>query len=284
MSHTYPPVTLLNTEVRMIGSSNVDQEFKILIRLPPDYAESDATYPTIYLTDANIHFGTVAEFIARLTFAQEIPEMIIVGIGYPIDNLMDVVGLRWKDLTPTKDLEEDKKAGEYYKNVEQMTFSSGGGESFLTFIRDDLIPFIDAEYRTEPADRTIVGHSFGGLFALYSLFQQPAIFNRYIVSSPSLWWDNRVVFTYESKFAEDRSQLPVKLFLSVGKLEEDSESHRDSSLYQFTALLKSRNYESLEMEMVTFDKETHWSVTAASLSRGLRTVFRKDDSSKNNSQ
>jgi predicted alpha/beta superfamily hydrolase len=125
-------------------------------------------------------------------------------------------------------------------------------------------------------DRTIAGVSLGGLFPLYVLFYAPETFNRYIAVSPSLWWNDRVILEYEEEFADKHSDLPAKLFLSVGGLEE--EQYPDlgmvSSLKEFHERLEDRNYAGLEMEMVVMEDETHHSVFPSAFSRGLRTVFR----------
>jgi uncharacterized protein len=277
----YPRVSIPNTEVHIFKSSNVDQEFEISVCLPHDYTASNKSYPTVYLLDANFYFATVTDFFPLLTFFSEIPEMIIVGIGYPTIDFFDVVEARYRDFLPTHDAAEDHAAQERAKSggYRPMKVSSGGGENFLTFIREELIPFIDTEYRTNPADKTIAGHSHGGLFVIYTLFQQPTIFTRYIATSPSLAWHNRVAFTIEQDFYQSNSTLEAKLFLSAGGLEEDLRDKMVSNLYQFHSLLKSRNYAGLEMEMVIFDNETHISVVPVSLSRGLKYVFRKTDNS-----
>jgi len=118
-------------------------------------------------------------------------------------------------------------------------------------------------------DRTIAGVSLGGLFPLYVLFHAPETFNRYIAVSPGLVWDDQVTFEYEEEFAKKHSDLPVKLFLSVGGLEGGSVI----SLGRLHRRLEDRNYAGLEMEMVVMEDETHLSVFPGAFSKGLRTVF-----------
>src|ERR1700730_10304897 len=91
----------------------------------------------------------------------------------------DAIKLRVRDFTPTKTSE---------------AANSGGAAAFLDFLEYELIPFVDRTYRTIPSDRGLLGHSHGGLFAIYALEQQPALFQRIVAASPALSWDNRLLF------------------------------------------------------------------------------------------
>ncbi len=70
-----------------------------------------------------------------------------------------------------------------------------------------MIPFIDQPYRTIPGDRTIVGHSIGGFFGSYVLFQHPQLFAKYLIVSPSLRYTNDMIFQYEAEFARTHKAL-----------------------------------------------------------------------------
>ncbi len=145
--------------------------------------------------------------------------MVIVGIGYPVNDFRQALGLRTRDLTPTKD---DAWIEGLLKLMQGdfTTGGSGGADNFLKFIREELKPFIKANYRIDAHDSSILGHSFGGLFGLYALLQAPNTFNCYIISSPSIWWDPEAVFEYEENLASKHSDLPAKVFISAGTLEE----------------------------------------------------------------
>ena len=185
-------------------------------------------------------------------------ETVISEVSVTVQVTRVVQVTRLQDLTPT-----------------QTEAGTGKAEEFLRFIQKDLIPYVDANYRTEPTDRTIVGQSLAGLFSLYALFHAPETFNRYVVSSPSLWWDNRVAFEYEEEFAREHSELPVKLFLSVGELEEQEWPGIGmvSNVQDLHKKLEDRNYAGLEMHMVLLEDETHSSVFPSAFTKGLKTVF-----------
>ena len=224
MSTTYPQVTIPNTEVRMLSSSHADQEFKIKVGLPLSYSHTDLTYPVLYVLDPDIAFGTVAETAFLLQLGRELPELLLVGIGYPVESAFGTFGLRCRDLTPTEDnewLEEFLK----HMPVPMESRGTGGADDFLRFVRKELTPFVNANYRADPEDSALLGHSFGGLFALYALFHQPDTFKRYIIGSASTKWDNDVIFGYETDYAANNTDLPAKVFMSIGSLEEEAGQH-----------------------------------------------------------
>ena len=99
----FPAATLPNTEVRSLSSAKVDQEFRIFVALPASYRTSAESYPVLYVTDADGIFGLVTETVRFLQMGREVPEMVIVGIGYPVKDFQEVLGYRTRDLTPTED-------------------------------------------------------------------------------------------------------------------------------------------------------------------------------------
>ena len=245
------------TEVRSLQSSTIDRDYTIYVALPVSYSSKTSdTYPVVYLLDADLWFGAVTDPTRLLHWEGELPELIVVGIGYGISwsDPDEFQRLRNIDLTPT--------------SVETSP-GSGGAEEFLRFIQEELFPFINSNYRTKPVDRTVAGLSDGALFSLYTLFHSPETFNRYIAVSPHLAWDDRVIFQYEDRFAKKNAELPAKLFLAVGSLDRDFAF----DLRDFHMRLEGRSYADLELFMVEIEEETHLSVFPGAFSRGLRTVF-----------
>ncbi|MCP4610928.1 MAG: alpha/beta hydrolase, partial [Planctomycetes bacterium] len=212
------------------------------------------TYPVIYVLDGNAWFGMTTTITQMLAFGKELSEMIVVGIGYPTDEIKEILVLREIDLTPSK-----------------VKTDSGGAEQFLEFLEKDVTPYVDITYRTKTSDRTLMGKSHGGLFALYALFHKPDLFKRYIVMSPTLWWDEGVIFEYEEAFAAQHAKLPVKLFLSVGEKEPEVNYRMVSNLKKLQAKLESRQYNGLDVTMIIMEDETHFSVTPGAISKGIIT-------------
>lgn len=243
-SETYEPVTIPRTEVRNITSEYVDQDFRLSIALPSSYENSDITYPVLYLLDPIWTFGA-ATSIRAMGELHGLPEIIIVGIGYPIDAY--VFELRERDYAREAD-------------------------NFLQFIDEELIPFIDSNYRTQPSERAIAGLSFGGYFALYTLFNNPEIFNRYIAISSPIDLELPGIDTiiqYEQEFADNPSPLFAKLFLSNGTVNDLP----SETLQSFANNLEDRNYLGLEITTVIFEDATHQTVMPAALARGMTEIY-----------
>lgn len=273
-----PQATLKETEVRYIKSSYVVQEYEIFIAYPKSYANQEAKdkkFPVIYLLDANWYFGTICETTRLFSFCGSIPEVIIVGIGYPVSpmlekSILEVYGLRGRDLTPAIDKTWEEE------NREEMGMDfigSGGAEPFLNFLENELIPLVDSEYRTDSTKRIIAGFSLGALFVIYTMLAKPKLFFGYIASSPSLWFKDRFIFSIEENYAQNHKDLQSNLYISVGQNEEDSESGMVSNMFQLTAKIESREYESLRIKNHLFENLDHCESGMPGIQYGIKWVF-----------
>jgi len=250
-----PPVTIANSEQFKLFSVNTQQEYKIYVHLPMSYSSGDATYPVIYGLDADIGFGSAAEIATLLPVRNEMPELIVVGIAYGAYPGQEGNN-RTRDFTPTA--------------VSDFP-SSGGAEKFLQFLRDELIPVTDTKYRTKPADRTLSGASLGGLFSLYVLFEHPGIFNRYKISSPSIWWDNDVTLEFEKKYANNHTDLPARVFISVGDVEGTA-----GVWEKMVQVMEERNYPNLKLTSMMFEDAPHLTACMLAGVRGLKAIFSEE--------
>ena len=112
-----------------------------------------------------------------------------------------------------------------------------------------------------------MGSSLGGLFTLYAMFQQTELFNRCVLTSPALRWDNGIIYAYEKKYAEKKSPLPVRLFIGIGELEEFVDFQK------FIDQLKVRNYAGFELQTRVCENTGHSGSKAEGYTRGLQAVF-----------
>lgn len=191
--------------VDSVRSAVLNETRKIWIYVPNRNSNSiygAQNYPVIYLLDAEAHFHSVTGLIHQLSAANGnsiCPEMIVVGI--PNTD-------RTRDLTPTHSLmgPEGKELG--------FLATSGGGENFTAFLEKELIPYIDAHYPTAP-HRMLIGHSFGGLFAINALVHHPMLFNSYVSIDPSLWWDHQKLLNQASDVLQSNKLKGRTLFLGV---------------------------------------------------------------------
>jgi len=259
--------SIIATENHRLTSKHVDQVFSIDVWTPIGIP---GPHPIVYALDGNGYFGMAAQTVGPLVFGGELPPMILVGIGYEVVSPMDVVTLRTRDLLPT-----------YVEGfAERMAAQGlplpdgvrpGGADAFLTFINDELKPFIESNYPVDRDDQTLVGDSYGGTFATHVLLNSTDSFDRYVLGSPTLNWDDGILFGDLSAYADVNRALPVKLFLSAGELE--IENGILAATERMIAAIEAEKFEGLELKTHIFPDETHNSVIGATLSRGLRAVF-----------
>ena len=201
---SYPTVGLSSTQVRAVTSAVLARDYRIYVSLPWSYGSTEKRYPTLYVTDADERFGFDRGAYQDLHADQEIPELVVVGIAYGTD--LPGASPAWSS----------RRTREFTPSAAKDSPGSGEAAQFSRFIREELIPFIDANYRTDRTDRTLTGGSLGGLFTIYVMLQTPNAFQHYIARSPSLWWDNGMMFALEQTYAATHRDLPVTLHTSMG--------------------------------------------------------------------
>jgi hypothetical protein len=221
------------------------------------------------MVDAITDFGIVTGTLRTLTFLNDVPEVVVVGIGYPVENLKDTTGFRTRDLTPTETDWYETRLVSFIPDAPKDA-GSGGAANFLRFIREELMPFVNSAYRVKPEDNAFMGYSLGGLFALYVLFNQPDTFTCYLAGDPSLWWDDGILFNMVKEFASRDSELSAKVFLSISG--SDAE-YMIADMYKMADALRSSKHKNLELKTRFFDGEIHTSCYPAFVSWGLRMAW-----------
>jgi hypothetical protein len=257
-------VVLHHTSVINITANSNDVTYPIFVCLPGSYDYSNKTYPVIYMLDAYSSFGIMTQMQHLLAFDKELPEAIIVGISSK-GGSKDFIYNRARDYTPTF-IPQDSLPS----SVRLMTPASGGASKFLQFIKDQLIPAIETKYRTDRNDKTLVGHSYGGLFCFYTLFSDPMLFNRYVILSPALLWDNDFVLREENDFSKLHKSLNVRIYTAVGSLEPD---YILTEWQKLISAILSRNYSGLSLKDEILPNETHYTMIPFMSTHGLKYVF-----------
>jgi hypothetical protein len=248
-------VSLPGTEVRQIESAETGRSYDIYIRPPDDYTkDKNKQYPILYVLDGQWDFKLLDSIYGGLYYDGYVPEMIIVGITYSGDS-PDYGSLRAMDYTPVHD---------------PSISGSGDAPKFLAFLKKELFPLIESNYRVDASQRVLMGHSFGGTFSLYALFTEPELFSGYVVGSPAVPYGGQFAFEQEAEYAGSHKDLPVKLFLFAGT--EESLAYPDE---KFMQVLRDRNYPGLQMETLMLEGERHAGVKPEGFNRGLRFIFQK---------
>ena len=214
----------------------------------------------IYVLDADYSFAIARNVVEHLSDRNDLPQSIIVGIAY--GGPPAYRRHRTRDYTPTH-----VPTGGYGPSYQAV---SGGGSTFYRFISTELIPFVHREYEAGSA-RVLVGHSFGGLFASWVFLTDPHRFHGYVIVSPSLWYDDGMIFELEDRAAP--VETPTRMFLTVGSREVNSEHDMVGDLRRFARELEERSTTNLRMQWDIAENETHNSVFPGAVSTGLRFVL-----------
>jgi uncharacterized protein len=147
---------------------------------------------------------------------------------------------------------------------------SGGAGAFLDFLREEAIPFVEARYRTDPGNRGIWGHSLGGLFAAYTLLNSPGTFQRYLVSSPSLAWDDRLLVQEASSFASTGGPIGARVYSAFGAEEPESAI---ATWREFFTALESIDHPGLSTRAVLIPDTDHMTILPTAFVRGMAYLY-----------
>jgi predicted alpha/beta superfamily hydrolase len=249
---SYPPHTIPGSEVRVLPVNAAGRHYQLSVGLPASYAdETSRRYPVVYVTDGYWDFEKLDAIRGALVFDKVVPEFIIVGLGYAGENL-DYGTLRGWELSPVR-LADDSKTGH--------------AAEFLATIETEIIPFVESEYRADPAHRLLAGASLGGLFTLYSMYSKPDLFSAWVAVTPAVALNDDWLLGYEQEFARDGRQLRGRLFVSMG--ENESPGYL-SAILRYNSRVAARRYPDLAYRFRIIDGERHAGMQLESYTRGLR--------------
>ena len=278
-----PKAIIENTEVYKLKSDIVGDIFEITVMKPEDV--SDEPLPVIYLTDANNSLGTGCDVVNLLMLGGEIPPVILVAVGYPLEgDFNNFIKLRTRDFSPSLCKWQTPMQAELAEmSVEDI--ACGGAPKFLNFLTTELREFIGSKYNISD-DSTYIGDSMGGLFGVYTLFHKPDSFKRYVIGSPWICWDYPLCFEYEKKYSENHNDLSAIVYMATGgdehilypnlpdaivPLFKDAKTQEYSR--EIFKLLENRNYPSLNFRGKILDDETHFTMVSSIIGKGLKSVF-----------
>ncbi len=250
-------------EIREIDSKILSERRTLNIYLPQSYKANDTIkYPVIYLLDgaADEDFIHVAGLVQYNTFPwiNRIPESIVVGIANTN---------RKRDFTSPATIDI----------LKQQIPNNGGSEKFISFLEKELQPFIDKHYRTSNS-KTIIGQSLGGLLATEILFTQPMLFNKYIIISPSLWWNDGALLKTNPALLEDTFSKQTDIYIGVGK--EGLSPFFDNHVMEVDANLlfdkiKSGKSKAVKVHFDYLPEEDHATVTHPAIFNAFRILYPK---------
>jgi predicted alpha/beta superfamily hydrolase len=234
---------------KVVHSTILNEDRNVYIFLPEGYSRSADRYPVLYMlysVASDFHFNTGV--VAGLSRMRMIPKMITVAFD---------LGDGQRDLTPTPSTAYGP--------------TSGGADDFLKFIKDELIPFIEKDYRTA-SERLFWSHSIGGLFGVYVLLKEPSVFHSVLVSSPWMVYDGdqKYILKNTESFLKKRKAQTNFLYVCVG-----NEQNLIPEIEAFLGILEKNKPEGLTWKYVKMPEENHMSILARSLIEGLRAFASK---------
>jgi len=246
--------------------SKILNEKRIVYIHVPD-GDKNQHYPVLYILDGETHFQSAVAIVEQISGI--VPDMVIVGITNTN---------RERDLTPTH-VNPDRiiNAGDAAK--------SGGGENFMGFIQNELIPYVDAHYPTTTY-RVFSGHSLGGLAVVNAFFNHTSLFNAYIAIDPSLWWDGRrwidqaekrlpdLNFSNKSLFVALANNLPAGLDTLSVLRDTGINTSFSRSVLNFAHILQNTKPEGLHFGSKFYLNEWHGSVELNAEYDALRYLFK----------
>ncbi|MEN9570600.1 MAG: hypothetical protein RL172_1831 [Bacteroidota bacterium] len=244
----------ISNNVITISSKILNQQRKIYVHLPKhDSTDKGNTYPVLYLLDGENHFHIVSAYIDYLSYWNVIPKTIVVGI---------ISSDRKKDLTPSHSLLNfDGKIDSAYK-------TTGGNEQFLQFIQQELMPYVQANYKPG-AFKILAGHSFGGITAINCMLTHPTMFDAYIAVSPSLWWDDKYTLKLTAQKLKELSTFNKTFFYSTGN---EGGSFR-GDLQILNSLIIQLDLKGFKHKFIDYPNESHMTEPIPAYYDALRFIF-----------
>lgn len=243
----------ISAKVHKIKSKALGEEYELLVHLPENYSK-EKMLPVVFVLDGRDAFPFAVEYLklVRIECEKQQPILVAVSDGTKIG---EKGNKRSRDYTPT---------------VSTVSWAQGGGGAakFLEFLEKEALPFVEQNYSASK-DRAIYGHSYGGLFVAYALLNKPELFNKALLGSPALYYDNEMIFKTEAEFAKTRKDLPVQIFLTAGEKEDWAVEGNQ----KFVETLAKRNYPNLKIESLKLAKVGHLTGSPIALMQSLNWAF-----------
>lgn len=246
-------------------------DYSVYVRPPVGYAPEKDPCPVVLTLDADYSFPIACMQIEHLAARMDQgPNAMVVSVGiagaYP--DMRRYRMERSRDYTPIH-----FPTGGYGPEFQR---ASGGGPAFLRVLTEEVLPLVGRRWNVDPEDRTLVGHSYGGLFTAWVLQAHPEAFLRYLMVSPSLWYADQMILKREAEGGFAPLPRKTRAYLGVGDWEEQPENggHMVSEMNRFAGLLAARGDPNLIVKSRVFEDETHASIFPACFSTGVRHLFR----------
>jgi hypothetical protein len=289
------PVVVSGAVYRDFTSTINGRAYRLFISIPEGPAPADGR-PTVYVLDGNSSFLTARDAVRSQSAFSEIRPAVVVGIGYPLSDSMEILKTRNKDLTLP--ISQDVLL-RMPPNPGLTLDNTGGLDDFLKVIEEEIKPLVSSMTPVNLNDQTLMGHSLGGLAVVRALFTTPSSYRTFVASSPSLFWNEKAVLEDEAAFIRnvETGMIAPRVLIAVGALEGDpllfrtggypmTQEEVDATIRDVAMLANARalgerlqrvqgdkDYRAVS---VIFAGESHLSVIPAVISRGINFALNVD--------
>jgi len=255
--------------VEELQSKELSEKRTLNIYLPEGYNANDTLkYSVIYLLDGSadedfIHIVGLVQF-NNFSWVNRMPKSIVVGIAN-ID--------RKRDFTYPTTLDADKKR---YP-------TSGHSDKFIAFLENELQPFIQKNYKTN-SSKMLIGQSLAGLLATEVLFKKPSLFDKYVIISPSLWWDNGSLLMQDAAILKAGYNQNISVYIGVGKeglTPGDYPRVMETDANLLADKLKDTKNNNLKVYFDYLPQEDHATITHQAVFNAFRLLYPAKESEKN---
>jgi hypothetical protein len=239
-------------EAREIRSEVLAEARSICISKPVRYAETMERYPVLVVLDGEMHFPFVAAMVRFLAAHDRIPELLVVGIP-SVDHKRRV-----RDLTPPSSSAADNR----------FMIGNGGAAQFLKFLERELMPMIDRNYRTRP-NRLLLGHSFGGLFAVHVWMNSPGLFQAFAAIDPTLSWNSGGLIRQAEEFVAKPASVKTDMYIAAS----GGSTVVAKDIRAFVSLIEAKGRSTVRLKFDWLKDETHGSIPLAGSYQALNALF-----------
>lgn len=260
-----------NRIVDSIFSKTLSESRDFWVRLPDNFKPGNGEqYAVIYLMDG-FSLESTLEAVYGNYWGHYLPHMILVGVSNRNNRIRDLTTSQVKN-----------------RRGSAMNDETGGAETFTQFMENELIPYIDSTYPTT-AYRTLIGHSYAGLFTVNMLVHHKHLFQNYIAIDPSLDWDDQKLLKEAKEKLSTESYEGKSLFVSLAAeqlhmwneeitLENIMDDSSEFTLFarsiiEFSNAIKSQKQNELNFSWKVYNEDLHGTVPLPSIRDGLIFLF-----------
>ena len=219
---TWQAASIPQAQQTLLSSKLTGRTYRIQVMAVGDAPATG--YMPVYVLDGDMMFPTAAT--AAYTYYHHAKDngaqpLLIVGIGYDNGKLLDIP-MRSLDYTPPMDARG---------KISDSQPKRGEADAFLRMMQSELKPLLQQQYRLQADKATLIGHSYGGVLALYALMQHPNDFSHYVISSPSMWWNEGALQSLPDSYFQPLLKNKHDKFvrISVGEYEQTASPYVDAN-------------------------------------------------------